>query len=76
MFVSAWAVTWLVVGLVSAAALIAVFVGLVRHLLLLARTLGRLREEVQPLAQEIAAEAERASSRTSRLQPDPRLGRR
>lgn len=73
---SAWAVTWLVVGLVSAAALIAVFFGLIRHLLLLARTLGRFQEEVQPLAQEIATEADRASSRTSRLQRGLPLGRR
>ncbi|MGQ0669793.1 MAG: hypothetical protein ACT4PO_09010 [Actinomycetota bacterium] len=73
---SAWAVTWLVVGLVSAAALIAVFVGLVRHLLLLARTLGRFQEEVQPLAQEIAAEAERASTSTNRLPRVLPFGRR
>ncbi len=73
---SAPVVVWLVVGLVSLMAVAAVLVGLVRHVLLLARTLGRFQEEVSPLAQEIAAESDRATSRTSAIPGDLPFGRR
>jgi hypothetical protein len=51
------------VGLVTFAALLAVLIGLVRHGMLLARTLARFRDEVGPLAEEVAAESSRAAER-------------
>jgi hypothetical protein len=59
------AITWLVAGVVSTAAVLAVLIALVRHVLLLMRALGRFQREVSPLAAEIAAGADRASSRAS-----------
>jgi len=55
----------MIVGLVSTLAIAVVLVGLVRHVFLLGRTLRRFQEEVQPIAEDIAAEGERASSRTT-----------
>lgn len=61
------AAVWIIVGLVSTLAIAVVLVGLVRHVFLLGRTLRRFQEEVQPIAQDIAAEGERASSRAAGL---------
>ncbi len=72
---SAPALVWLVVGLVTVAALTAVVIGLARHAILLAKTLGRFQEEVQPLAEEIVAEADRAAGRSSGMRADPPFGR-
>jgi hypothetical protein len=58
------AVVWLVIGLVSTAAVLAVLIALVRHLLVLVRSLGRFQREVTPVAQAIAAEGERAAARS------------
>ena len=67
------AAVWIIVGLVSTLAIAVVLVGLVRHVFLLGRTLRRFQEEVQPIAEDIAAEGERASSRASGLSsPKPR----
>lgn len=65
------AAVWIAVGLTTTVAIIAVLIALVRHALLLGRTLQRFQEEVQPIAHEIAAEAERASSRGSRRPSGP-----
>ncbi|MGH2660984.1 MAG: hypothetical protein ACRDHS_15320 [Actinomycetota bacterium] len=59
------AAVWIALGLTTTVAIIAVLIALVRHALLLGRTLHRFQEEVQPIADEIAAEGERASSRRS-----------
>jgi hypothetical protein len=71
------AIVWLVIGLVTAAAALAVLIGLIRHLFVLGRTLSRFQQEVGPVAAEIGTEAERASSRSGR-KPDGRAptGRR
>jgi hypothetical protein len=61
------AAVWIIVGVVSTLAIVVVLVGLVRHVLLLGRTLRRFQEEVQPIAEDIAAEGERASSRAGGL---------
>ena len=61
------AVVWLVIGLVTAVAILAVLIGLVRHVRLLTRTLGRFQSEVGPLAQEAADHAARASERAAGL---------
>jgi len=59
------AAVWIIVGVVSTLAIAVVLVGLVRHVFLLGRTLRRFQEEVQPIAEDIAAEGERASSRAA-----------
>jgi hypothetical protein len=61
------ATVWIIVGVVSTLAIGVVLVGLVRHVFLLGRTLRRFQEEVQPIAEDIAAEGERASSRAAGL---------
>jgi hypothetical protein len=60
------AIVWLVIGLVTTAAALAVLIALIRHLFVLGRSLSRFQREVGPVAAEIGAEAERASSRSAR----------
>jgi hypothetical protein len=60
------AIVWLVVGLVTTAAALAVLIALIRHLFVLGRALSRFQQEVGPVAAEVGAEAERASSRSGR----------
>jgi hypothetical protein len=60
-------VVWFTVTLVSTLMVLAVLIGLVRHLLGVGRTLRRFQEEVTPIAQEISVEGDRASSRAARL---------
>ena len=62
------AIVWLVVGLLSLTAVLALLIGLVRHMLVLGRAAGRFRDEVGPLTSEISAEADRASVHAERLQ--------
>lgn len=64
---SAPAVVWLVVGLVTTLAVLAVVVALARHVLVLGRALGRFRDEVGPVATGIAAEGDRATRRVRRV---------
>jgi len=61
------AAVWIIVGVVSTLAIAVVLVGLVRHVFLLGRTLRRFQEEVQPIAEDIAAEGERASATAAHL---------
>ena len=77
----AWLVVWLVVGLVTTAALLVMLGFLVRHVILLGRTAGRMQEELQPIADEVAAASARAadtaarlSERASPLEPPPAAG--
>ncbi|MCI0637369.1 MAG: hypothetical protein L0206_26150 [Actinobacteria bacterium] len=58
------AVVWLVVALLTTTVVAAMVVGLIRHLIVLFRSVSRFGREVSPLAQEIAERAERASART------------
>jgi hypothetical protein len=58
------AIVWLVVGLVTTAAALAVLIGLIRHLFVVARALSRFQSEVAPIAAEIGTQAERASTRS------------
>jgi hypothetical protein len=62
--VSGPALVWLVVGLVSSIAMIAVLVGLVRHIFVLGRALARFQEEVTPIASAISSDGARAGSRS------------
>ncbi len=66
------ALVWIVIGLVTTTAIAAVLVGLVRHAMLLGRTLSRFSEEVGTVAGQITSETDRASSRMANLQvPGP-----
>ncbi|HSJ50879.1 MAG TPA: hypothetical protein VLA90_06275 [Actinomycetota bacterium] len=65
------AVVWLVVAVVSTAAVAAVLVGLVRHVFVLVRALGRFRDEVSPLAEDIAALGRRTGGRSGRAPGSP-----
>jgi hypothetical protein len=60
-------VVWFTLTVVTTVALAAVLVGLVRHVLGLGRTLRRFQEEVTPVADDISAQRNRASSRVARL---------
>jgi hypothetical protein len=68
-------VVWIVVGLVTVVALLAVLIGLLRHALVLMRTLGRFQREVTPIAEALSAEADRASRRAARLSDERSFGR-
>jgi hypothetical protein len=65
------AIVWIVIGLVTTLAVVAMVVALVRHFILLGRTLSRFQEEVTPIAGEIAAGGDRASARMSKLRAPP-----
>ena len=56
-----WLVVWLVIGLTTTAALLVMLGFLVRHAILLGRTAGRMQEELQPIADELAAASARAA---------------
>ncbi len=73
---SAPAIVWLTVTVVTLAAIVALLAGLVRHVTLLGRTLKRFQEEVTPLAEEIVSEGDRASGRTAGLQEKASFGRK
>ncbi|HZP89753.1 MAG TPA: hypothetical protein VFC04_02010 [Actinomycetota bacterium] len=69
-------VVWLCVGLVTTLAIAAVLIALVRHVVLLGRTVGRLQRDIRPIADEIAAGGARASSRPTALRARGRPGQR
>jgi hypothetical protein len=74
--VSTVVIVWLIIALVTTAMVIAVLVGLVRHLFVLGRAVGRFSDEVAPLAQSISTEAARASGRTQGWSAGRRPGAR
>ena len=63
----AWLVVWLVVGLVTTGALLVMLGFLVRHVILLGRTASRMQEELQPIADELAAASARAADAAAGL---------
>jgi hypothetical protein len=78
-----WLVVWLVVALVTTAALLVMLGFLVRHVILLGRTAGRMQADLQPITEELAAASARAadtaaglSRRASAGTPARRKGRR
>ena len=62
---STTAVVWLTIGLVTALAVIAMLVALVRHVLLIGRAAGRLNGEVAPITGEIRSITANAQRRSS-----------
>ena len=65
------ALVWLVVGLVSLTAVLAVLIALIRHLFVLGRAASRFQEEVSPLAGELADTASNRSRRMPRRPGSP-----
>lgn len=65
---------WLVVGVVTLLLLAIFLIGLVRHALVLSRSLARFQREIAPVAQELTAEANRASERAARLSDERPFG--
>jgi hypothetical protein len=69
------ALVWLVIGLLSLVAVLAVLIALIRHLFVVGRAAGRFQDEVGPLTQEIGELADAASDRSRRMPGGPRSGR-
>ena len=65
------ALVWLVVGLLSLTAVLAVLIALVRHVFVLGRAVNRFQDEVSPLAREIGELADTASNRSRRMPRRP-----
>jgi hypothetical protein len=65
--VASWIVVWFVIGIVSTVAILACLVGLVRHLLILGRSVQQLQEEIQPIADDVAREGQKAGEHTSAI---------
>lgn len=72
---STWLLVWFVIGIVTAVAMVAIAVALVRHVLLLGRTARRMQEEITPIANDITSGVDRASTKASSLRP-PSVGSR
>lgn len=62
-----WLVVWFVVGIVSTLAILACLLGLVRHLLILGRTVKQLQEELQPVADDLTKEGQRAGEHVAAI---------
>jgi hypothetical protein len=60
-----WLVVWFVVGIVSTVAILACMIGLLRHVLVLGRTVKQLQEEIRPIADDVARGGQRASEHAS-----------
>jgi hypothetical protein len=65
---STWLLVWLLVAIVSTAAVIACLLALVRHVVILGRAARQMRDAVLPVADEIAQEGARAAGRAGSLQ--------
>ena len=57
------ALVWFVIGLMTIVAVLALLIPLIRHLMMLGRTVRRFQEEVTPIAEDISASSDRASNR-------------
>ena len=64
---ASWIVVWFVIGIVSTVAILACLVGLARHLLILGRSVKRLQEAIQPIADDVAREGQRAGEHTAAI---------
>lgn len=56
-----WLVVWLLVTLVTTVAVVVVVATVVRQVILTSRAAGRLRDEVTPIQEEVAAASVRAA---------------
>ncbi len=57
----------MIVTLITTLTLLALAIALVRHVLLLGRTVGRFQAEVQPVVDEIARQGARAADRAGTM---------
>ena len=76
---STWLVVWFVIGLVTTVALIAFFIALGRHALVLGRSAKQMQEAVKPIADDISRLTARQQTRIGELKekvPGPRPGSR
>ena len=64
---ASWLVVWFVVGIVSTVAILACMIGLMRHVLVLGRTVRQLRDEVKPVTDDLASERQRAGEHVSAI---------
>ena len=69
------ALVWFVIGLLSIAAVLALLISLIRHLMVLGGAARRFQEEVTPIAEDISALSDRASNRSRGLSRGPSSGR-
>jgi hypothetical protein len=69
-----WLVVWFVVGIVSTVAVLACLIGLLRHMLILGRTVRQLQEDVRPIADDLAKERQRASAHVAAIGERRRRG--
>lgn len=72
---STWILVWFIVAVVSTSLVLLFLAGLVRQVILLVRTARQMQDEIQPLADELSREGQRASSRASSLQVPGRTRR-
>jgi hypothetical protein len=64
----AWVFVWLLLGIVTTMIVGVFAISLGRHALIIGRTARRFREEVGPLADELAQDGAQTSDRAQRLQ--------
>jgi len=69
-----WLVVWFVIGIVSTVAVLACLIGLLRHMLILGRTVRQLQEDVRPIADDLAKERQRASAHVAAIGERRRRG--
>ena len=63
MALAPWLVTWFVIAIVSTVAVLACLIALLRHLLVLGRTVKQLQDEMQPIAEDLSGNGnERATT--------------
>jgi hypothetical protein len=73
--VTTTALVWLVIGLLTIVAVLALLIALIRHLMVLGRAARRFQEEVTPIAEDISALSDQASNRSRGLPRGPGFGR-
>jgi len=67
-------VTWFVVAIISTVAVLACLIALLRHLLVLGRTVKQMQDELRPIADDLARERQRASEHVSAIGERRRRG--
>jgi Na+-translocating ferredoxin:NAD+ oxidoreductase RNF subunit RnfB len=73
--VTTTALVWLVIGLLTIVAVLALLIALIRHLMVLGRAARRFQEEVTPIAEDISALSDQTSNRSRGLPRGPGFGR-